>query len=30
MALKSWVGERAQAGMLPPNGFPRASKFNGG
>lgn len=28
-SLKSWVGERAQAGMLPPNGFPRAAKFNG-
>lgn len=28
-ALKSWKGERAQAGMLPPNGFPRANKFNG-
>ncbi|MBI3442087.1 MAG: DNA topoisomerase IV subunit A, partial [Proteobacteria bacterium] len=27
-SLKSWIGERAQAGMLPPNGFPRASKFN--
>lgn len=25
--LKSWVGERAQAGCLPPNGFPRANKF---
>ncbi len=25
--LKSWIGERAQAGCLPPNGFPRASKF---
>lgn len=28
-SLKSWIGERAQAGMLPPNGFPRAAKFNG-
>ncbi len=28
--IKSWIGERAQAGMLPPNGFPRAAKFNGG
>jgi topoisomerase-4 subunit A len=27
--LKSWRGERAQAGCLPPNGFPRANKFNG-
>jgi len=25
--LKEWVGERAQAGRLPPNGFPRANKF---
>lgn len=28
-ALKSWRGERAQAGCLPPNGFPRANKFSG-
>ena len=28
-SLKSWIGERAQAGMLPPNGFPRSAKFNG-
>lgn len=27
-SLKSWVGERAQAGLLPPNGFPRTAKFN--
>ena len=27
--LKAWRGERAQAGVLPPNGFPRANKFNG-
>ena len=27
--LKSWIGERAQVGMLPPNGFPRSKKFNG-
>jgi topoisomerase-4 subunit A len=26
-AIKSWIGERAQAGMLPPNGFPRTPKF---
>jgi topoisomerase-4 subunit A len=26
-ALKSWLGERAQAGLLPPNGFPRTPKF---
>ncbi len=25
--LKPWRGERAQAGCLPPNGFPRAAKF---
>ena len=29
-SLKPWIGERAQAGMLPPNGFPRQPKFNGG
>jgi topoisomerase-4 subunit A len=28
--LKPWIGERAQAGLLPPNGFPKAAKFNGG
>ena len=28
-SLKPWIGERAQAGMLPPNGFPRSAKFNG-
>jgi topoisomerase-4 subunit A len=28
-SLKSWIGERAQAGLLPPNGFPRQPKFNG-
>jgi topoisomerase-4 subunit A len=27
--LKAWRGERAQAGVLPPNGFPRAAKFKG-
>lgn len=27
--LKAWRGERAQAGVLPPNGFPRANKFSG-
>ena len=27
-AIKNWIGERAQAGMLPPNGFPRAAKFS--
>jgi len=25
--LKPWVGERAQAGRLPPNGFPKNNKF---
>ena len=25
--IKNWIGERAQAGMLPPNGFPRANRF---
>jgi topoisomerase-4 subunit A len=25
--LRDWVGERAQAGRLPPNGFPRSGKF---
>jgi topoisomerase-4 subunit A len=25
--VKAWVGERAQAGKLPPNGFARANKF---
>ena len=25
--LRDWIGERAQAGRLPPNGFPRAPKF---
>jgi topoisomerase-4 subunit A len=25
--LKPWLGERAQAGKLPPNGFPSNSKF---
>ena len=28
-SLKPWIGERAQAGMLPPNGFPRSAKFSG-
>ncbi len=27
--LKDWVGKRAQAGRLPPSGFPRAYKFDG-
>jgi topoisomerase-4 subunit A len=25
--LADWVGERAQAGKLPPKGFPRSNKF---
>ena len=25
--VKEWIGERAQAGKLPPNGFPRSNKF---
>ena len=25
--LKDWAGERAQAGRLPPQGFPRSNKF---
>jgi topoisomerase-4 subunit A len=27
--LKDWIGERAQAGRLPPKGFPRSNKFSG-
>jgi topoisomerase-4 subunit A len=27
-ALRDWLGERAQAGRLPPNGFPRSGKFS--
>ncbi len=27
--IKAWIGERAQSGMLPPNGFPRANRFSG-
>ena len=26
-ALGDWVGQRAQAGRLPPNGFPKHNKF---
>ena len=26
--LKEWVGERAQAGRLPPKGFPQRNKFS--
>ncbi len=28
-ALRDWLGERAQAGRLPPNGFPRSGLFGG-
>jgi topoisomerase-4 subunit A len=27
--LREWLGERAQAGRLPPSGFPRSNKFGG-
>ncbi len=26
--LRAWLGERAQAGKLPPNGFPRSGRFS--
>jgi len=26
--LMAWIGKRAQAGRLPPNGFPRSNKFS--
>jgi topoisomerase-4 subunit A len=26
--IKAWVGKRAQAGKLPPNGFPKSGKFD--
>ena len=25
--LRDWLGERAQAGRLPPNGFPKSGRF---
>ncbi len=25
--LTAWIGKRAQAGRLPPNGFPKSIKF---
>ncbi len=28
--LRDWIGERAQAGRLPPNGFPKGGTFSGG
>ncbi len=30
MDLKPWIGNRADAGRLPPTGFPRSNKFTGG
>jgi topoisomerase-4 subunit A len=27
-ALRDWLGDRAQAGRMPPNGFPRSGKFS--
>jgi topoisomerase-4 subunit A len=27
--LRDWIGERAQTGRMPPNGFPRSGKFSG-
>jgi topoisomerase-4 subunit A len=27
--LRDWLGERAQAGRMPPSGFPRSGKFSG-
>ncbi len=26
--IKAWIGERAQVGKLPPNGFPKSTKFD--
>jgi topoisomerase-4 subunit A len=26
-SLREWLGERAQAGRMPPSGFPRTPKF---
>ena len=28
-SLREWLGERAQAGRLPPNGFPKSGRFGG-
>jgi topoisomerase-4 subunit A len=25
--LRDWLGERAQTGRMPPNGFPRSGRF---
>ena len=27
--LKDWLGARAEAGRLPPKGFPKSNKFDG-
>jgi topoisomerase-4 subunit A len=27
--LRDWIGERAQAGRQPPNGFPKSNRFGG-
>ena len=27
--LRDWLGERAQAGRMPPNGFPKSGRFSG-
>jgi topoisomerase-4 subunit A len=26
--IKDWLGARAQAGRLPPKGFPKSGRFN--
>jgi topoisomerase IV subunit A len=28
-AIRDWLGERAQAGRLPPSGFPKSNRFGG-
>ena len=28
-ALRDWIGDRAQAGRMPPNGFPKSGRFSG-
>jgi topoisomerase-4 subunit A len=27
--LKDWIGNRAEAGRLPPKGFPKSNRFSG-
>ena len=27
--LKDWIGTRAEAGRLPPKGFPKSNRFDG-